>query len=667
MAQIYRLFITFLLFLLTAPLFAQQILLEDPFGRNLKGETIQLVDWEGYMANPAIQLTLTPPATATFPFSVTITANHSRLYFDMPSTPSATGPSKTITFFSTIPREFFISIFPDRAGGNETYTLSLQSYLGTQTYPIAVLDQDVASPVIDFDIIFDYSTDTAYNFFQTAQRNIAEQAADDWAYFLEDMNFDQVAANSQFTYIWQNNYAGGSFTTNSRAYRGFYLYAYGLQVAPIISGGSPSFGNFQTINGVATQLRRSGTYNADPRGNYNTLGWNTTISDDTWYLGTNLTGFPNDLYSIAMHELGHALCFNTGYPVFNSYQTQGFINDPAVVAYHGSTIQVDGFSHLNNNGSLLVDRQSKKGMFGSEYDNEVPYGRWLITKLNLLVMDAIGYDVKRTSAFDTLDIPTPSLGVGSLNTAYQFLLQGTGGIPFYEFTVAAGSLPAGLSLNSFTGEISGTPTQAGTFNFTIQLRDPDGASFQKAFSLDVFSTLSVDITDFSGAYDPSTGNVVLDWQAEADADLQHFEVLHRGAQGQYIKVGTALSQERHFTHHYPAAGSNRYRLRRVNVDGSFIDGPETEVLVPEVLDQIGRIYPNPVQSDRLHIDYISTESHLLHIALADAQGRSMAETHEVTAPGKQTYHLDVANLKPGVYVLRFSAGGTVQVRKFVKQ
>ena len=37
--------------------------------------------------------------------------------------------------------------------------------------------------------------------------------------------------------------------------------------------------------------------------------------------------------------------------------------------------------------------------------------------------------------------------------------------------MSAGSLPAGLSLNGATGQIGGTPTQAGTSSFTLQLKD----------------------------------------------------------------------------------------------------------------------------------------------------------------------------------------------------
>lgn len=73
------------------------------------------------------------------------------------------------------------------------------------------------------------------------------------------------------------------------------------------------------------------------------------------------------------------------------------------------------------------------------------------------------------------------------STPYSETISGINGTSPYTFTVTAGSLPTGTGLNSSTGIISGTPTAAGTFNFTIKITDANGATGTQAFEIIVVS------------------------------------------------------------------------------------------------------------------------------------------------------------------------------------
>ncbi len=70
-----------------------------------------------------------------------------------------------------------------------------------------------------------------------------------------------------------------------------------------------------------------------------------------------------------------------------------------------------------------------------------------------------------------LQITTTSLTNGTPNAFYQQTLTATGGFAPYTWSITQGSLPGGLTLNATSGVISGTPTNTGTSNFTVQLAD----------------------------------------------------------------------------------------------------------------------------------------------------------------------------------------------------
>ena len=62
--------------------------------------------------------------------------------------------------------------------------------------------------------------------------------------------------------------------------------------------------------------------------------------------------------------------------------------------------------------------------------------------------------------------PSP---LGQVGQPYSAALAASGGVLPYDFSVIAGTLPTGLTMNPGTGVISGIPTSQGTFPFTAQV------------------------------------------------------------------------------------------------------------------------------------------------------------------------------------------------------
>ncbi len=70
-----------------------------------------------------------------------------------------------------------------------------------------------------------------------------------------------------------------------------------------------------------------------------------------------------------------------------------------------------------------------------------------------------------------LAITTTSLLDGTAGSTYNAALVAIGGTPPYTWSLATGTPPAGLSLNSSTGAIAGTPSSTGTAYFTVGVTD----------------------------------------------------------------------------------------------------------------------------------------------------------------------------------------------------
>lgn len=84
----------------------------------------------------------------------------------------------------------------------------------------------------------------------------------------------------------------------------------------------------------------------------------------------------------------------------------------------------------------------------------------------------------------TVGCPTSSATVG---TPYDDFITASGGTGPYTFAIIAGALPDGLTLNTATGEVTGTPTTADTYDYTAQATDVYGCTGTHACEIVVAS------------------------------------------------------------------------------------------------------------------------------------------------------------------------------------
>ena len=105
-----------------------------------------------------------------------------------------------------------------------------------------------------------------------------------------------------------------------------------------------------------------------------------------------------------------------------------------------------------------------------------------------------------------LVITTGELALAQVGHAYAQKLSADMGAAPLHWSISAGTLPGGLSLNAGTGAITGTPSQAGTSTFTVKVTDSATPTAQTATSS---FTLTVDPTVLPEVFVTNGGNSVV--------------------------------------------------------------------------------------------------------------------------------------------------------------
>jgi hypothetical protein len=139
------------------------------------------------------------------------------------------------------------------------------------------------------------------------------------------------------------------------------------------------------------------------------------------------------------------------------------------------------------------------------------------------------------NAVPPVTVTTSYLPAGSVGSPYSASLSATGGTAPLTWSLTSGSLPAGLELTG-GGQISGVPSAAGTFPFTVQVADSESPA--ESASAELFLTVSPASplpTPVVGMAATPSGNGY--WLANAAGGVS----AHGGAQLYGSMAGTALN------------------------------------------------------------------------------------------------------------------------------
>ena len=191
------------------------------------------------------------------------------------------------------------------------------------------------------------------------------------------------------------------------------------------------------------------------------------------------------------------------------------------------------------------------------------------------------------------------------------------------------------------------------------------------------SPLPVELTSFTGYNDGSKN--VLNWSTASERNTLRFEVERspQSISGLFSLVGelpAAGNSNAPLSYNLndlnPINGDNYYRLKIIDIDGSF--KYSNTILIRNEKDatytnSINGIYPNPTNR-LINIDYQSKMNSKVVIKILNVIGQEMLSINKNTSKGNQLLLIDVSNFANGVYIINIQDDNTGKIlqSKFVK-
>jgi hypothetical protein len=157
-----------------------------------------------------------------------------------------------------------------------------------------------------------------------------------------------------------------------------------------------------------------------------------------------------------------------------------------------------------------------------------------------------------------LNISTATLPNGTVDTSYSATIDGTGGCTPYKWAITSGSLPKGVTEKASSSTtaitLSGTPTTAATYSFTVSLTGCGG---------------HVDTASYKVAIQGSAKNVVdLNWKPSTSSDIAGYNIYRSPNGSTWTKLNAGLIASTLYSDSTVAADSTYwYAATTVNTSG----------------------------------------------------------------------------------------------------
>ena len=168
------------------------------------------------------------------------------------------------------------------------------------------------------------------------------------------------------------------------------------------------------------------------------------------------------------------------------------------------------------------------------------------------------------------------------------------------------------------------------------------------------------------------GDVVLSWKTATEINNRGFEI-ERGANGEFATIGfisgagtTTQEQSYTFRDKQVATGLHNYRLKQIDLDGSYSYSNivEVDVTTPFTFN-LSQNYPNPF-NPTTKISYSVPFDSKVTISVYSVTGELVMElVNDNVSAGSYSVDFDGSNLASGMYIYKMTAGSFTQTNKMM--
>jgi hypothetical protein len=152
--------------------------------------------------------------------------------------------------------------------------------------------------------------------------------------------------------------------------------------------------------------------------------------------------------------------------------------------YDGVRPNVSGYNPMRKQGAIILGTggDNSKGAQGTFYEGVMTSGYPSDATENAVQANITAAGYGSTTGANTVTVTNPGAQSGAVGTAVSPLqVQATDSAAGQTLSYAAAGLPPGLSITT-AGQITGTPTTAGTYPVTVTATDTTGASGTASFT-----------------------------------------------------------------------------------------------------------------------------------------------------------------------------------------